>query len=149
LTRALLPGSPAIDTGRNDLVPAGVVTDQRGVKRVLNNVVDLGAYEVDQGSKGSTLVVLSGIPDQTVAAGHSLTVTLSATNPLGQPLTFSAVADSLAHALRVRYGLHTDGNYILNWGGQQEKWIKGNGGTWFFLLPSGALYQWDGTHTAS
>jgi predicted outer membrane repeat protein len=149
LTRALLPGSPAIDAGRNDLIPAGVVTDQRGVKRVLNSVVDLGAYEVDQGSRDTTLVVLSSIPDQTVAAGHSVTVTLSATDPLGLPLTYSAVADSQAHALRVRYGLHTDGNYIVNWGGQQEKWIKGNGGTWFFLLPSGSLYQWDGSHAAS
>ena len=33
-TMALLPGSPAIDAGNSDLVPAGITTDQRGDARV-------------------------------------------------------------------------------------------------------------------
>ena len=44
MTRALLPGSPAIDTGSN---PAGLMTDQRGegFPRTLGNQTDIGAYE--------------------------------------------------------------------------------------------------------
>jgi len=42
---ALLPGSPAIDTGSN---PLGLTSDQRGTgfPRIVNNTVGIGAYEV-------------------------------------------------------------------------------------------------------
>ncbi|MEI1375162.1 DUF4347 domain-containing protein [Nostoc sp. UHCC 0926] len=48
LTHALLAGSPAINAGKNSLVPAGLTTDQRGAgfDRISNGVVDIGAYEV-------------------------------------------------------------------------------------------------------
>jgi hypothetical protein len=45
LTRALLPGSPAINAGNNNLVPAGITADQRGSYRFVGGIVDLGAYE--------------------------------------------------------------------------------------------------------
>ena len=47
LTHALAAGSPAIDAGSNALVPTGVTTDQRGpgFSRIVNNTVDIGAYE--------------------------------------------------------------------------------------------------------
>lgn len=52
LTKTLLPqtGSLAIDAGSNALIPAGVVTDQRGAgfNRIYNNTVDMGAVEVQQ-----------------------------------------------------------------------------------------------------
>ena len=44
-TMALLPGSPAIDAGNNALIPAGVTTDQRGLARIVDGVVDIGAFE--------------------------------------------------------------------------------------------------------
>jgi len=44
-TVPLLAGSPAIDAGSNALIPAGIITDQRGSDRIVNNRVDLGAYE--------------------------------------------------------------------------------------------------------
>ena len=53
---ALLPGSPAIDAGNNALIPAGVTTDQRGLSRIVNGVVDIGAFE----SSGFTIAVTSG-----------------------------------------------------------------------------------------
>ena len=37
--------SPAINAGLNDYVPTGIVTDAGGNARILNNIVDLGAYE--------------------------------------------------------------------------------------------------------
>ncbi len=45
-TRALLPGSPAINFGSNALVPIGVTTDQRGFARIRAGTVDIGAFEV-------------------------------------------------------------------------------------------------------
>ncbi len=44
-TRALLPGSPALDTGI--LVP-GVITDQRGVPRPQGAAPDIGAFELER-----------------------------------------------------------------------------------------------------
>jgi hypothetical protein len=47
MTMALLPGSPAIDAGSNELIPAGVMYDQRGpgFQRIVNGTVDIGAFE--------------------------------------------------------------------------------------------------------
>ena len=55
-TMALLPGSPAIDAGNNALIPSGVTTDQRGLPRIVNGNVDIGAFE----SSGFTIAVTSG-----------------------------------------------------------------------------------------
>jgi parallel beta-helix repeat protein len=52
-TMALLPGSPAIDAGRNAVIPANVTTDQRGDPRIFNGTVDVGAFE----SQGFTPVL--------------------------------------------------------------------------------------------
>ena len=41
----LLPGSPAINAGNIALIPAGITTDQRGDPRIVNGMVDIGAYE--------------------------------------------------------------------------------------------------------
>jgi hypothetical protein len=44
---ALLAGSPAIDAGSNAAASAaGLTTDQRGLPRVSNGQVDIGAFEV-------------------------------------------------------------------------------------------------------
>ncbi len=42
-TRALLPGSPAINAGNNE---GAAATDQRGLKRLAGGIIDIGAYEV-------------------------------------------------------------------------------------------------------
>ena len=46
--QTLLPkaGSLAIDHGSNALLPAGLAVDERGLRRVVNGVVDIGAVEV-------------------------------------------------------------------------------------------------------
>ena len=45
-TVALLAGSPAIDRGSNALASqAGLATDQRGLPRIFNSTVDIGAFE--------------------------------------------------------------------------------------------------------
>ena len=53
-TMALLPGSPAIDSGSNSLNPLGI--DQRYEPRTVNGTVDIGAVE----SQGFSLSIASG-----------------------------------------------------------------------------------------
>jgi hypothetical protein len=78
-TMALLPGSPAIDAGNNALLRPGVTTDQRGpgFARIVNGTVDIGAFEVQNGStnQASNLAV-AGFPSVTTAGvAGSFTVT--------------------------------------------------------------------------
>jgi hypothetical protein len=48
-THALLPGSPAIDTGAvTDIAGVPVATDQRGLARPQGGAADIGAFEVEQ-----------------------------------------------------------------------------------------------------
>lgn len=44
---ALLSGSACIDAGDNNAVPIDIVTDINGNPRIINNAVDMGAYEGD------------------------------------------------------------------------------------------------------
>jgi hypothetical protein len=93
---------------------------------------------------------LAAVPDQTTQAGSgSPVVSLSATDPDGDPLTYSAQATNQSFYLKQALGLYTDGNYYTNWGGRGEKWVQGAGGLWYFILPDGGLYRWDGNGTAS
>ncbi|MCH7557230.1 MAG: right-handed parallel beta-helix repeat-containing protein [Planctomycetes bacterium] len=41
----LLPGSPCIDAGNNEAVPSSVILDLDGNPRIMNGIVDMGAYE--------------------------------------------------------------------------------------------------------
>jgi predicted outer membrane repeat protein len=84
-THALLPGSPALDAGNNALIPAGITTDQRGLFRVVNGTVDLGAYEVQNRSP----IVSVGGP-YAINEGNSLTLNASATvDPDNDPLSYT------------------------------------------------------------
>jgi len=80
-TFSLLPGSPAIGGGSNALLPAGVTTDQRGLPRIVNGIVDIGAFE----SEGFTLTPVAGSTPQTSKIGtpfaNPLAVTVTANNP--------------------------------------------------------------------
>jgi len=53
-TQTMLPlaGSPAIDAGSNSLVPAGITADQRGMPRIFNTIVDIGAVETNYSTTG-------------------------------------------------------------------------------------------------
>jgi hypothetical protein len=79
-TIALLPGSPAIDTGSNAYVPAGA-TDQRGLSRIANGTVDIGAFEVQPAPTASMLTV-TGLP-ASATAGVPTTFTVTARDAAG------------------------------------------------------------------
>lgn len=44
-TRALAPGSPAIEAGDNTVIPVEITADQRGFTRIFGSTVDAGAVE--------------------------------------------------------------------------------------------------------
>jgi hypothetical protein len=80
-TMPLLPGSPAIDAGSNVLIPASVTTDQRGLPRIVNSLVDIGAFE----SSGFTIAVTSGGGQSAgvlTAFPAPLVATVAAKNPI-------------------------------------------------------------------
>jgi hypothetical protein len=85
-TMALLPGSRAIDAGDNNLVPAGVTTDQRGpgFNRIVDGTVDIGAFEVQPPTVSVTASVSAPV------YGQAVTVT-AALSYLGSPVTAGAV----------------------------------------------------------
>lgn len=60
-TMALLAGSPAIDRGLNNGVTA---TDQRGLNRIVNTIVDIGAYEYQPPATATTV---SSTPNPSLA----------------------------------------------------------------------------------
>ena len=63
-------GSPLLAAGSTALVPAGVKTDQRGLPRVYNGAVDIGAVEVQP------LLQVTAPANQTAAAGVAKAVAL-------------------------------------------------------------------------
>jgi predicted outer membrane repeat protein len=54
-THILLAGSPALDAGDNALID--VLHDQRGLTRIVNGTVDIGAVEMQSGEGQSSLVI--------------------------------------------------------------------------------------------
>jgi hypothetical protein len=91
--------------------------------------------------------VLAPIADRTVPSSQQvLTVPLSATDPDGDALMFSATAQSLAYVLDQQYDFFTDGNFYENAFGASEKWVQSAAiaSGWALILPNGELRAWDG-----
>jgi hypothetical protein len=81
-TIPLQPGSPAIDTGTNSVVPSGVATDQRGYARFAGGTTDIGAFELqfflvtnNNDSGGGSLRTAIGIANSVGASEILFTVT--------------------------------------------------------------------------
>jgi len=47
-----------------------------------------------------------------------------------------------AARLDAMLGLSAPATYYNNWGGWNERWITADNGDWYFITPSGGLYQW-------
>lgn len=48
-----------------------------------------------------------------------------------------------AYELDRAKNLKLDGDDHQNWGGRNEKWLKGKDG-WYFIIPEGKVYKWNG-----
>ncbi len=89
---------------------------------------------------------LAAIPSQTVAPGQNFVLNLQGSDPAGLPLAYTARVDSLAYHLTSTLGLYeSGGSFHTNLLGGGEQWVQGNGGGWYYILPSGALYAWSGS----
>lgn len=98
--------------------------------------------------------VLAHIGTQTLPySATTLTIPLSATDADGDSLTFTARAMTIdrlaekAYTLNQQLGLHMsqNGSYSVNARGLNEKYLRGNGESLYYILPSGALYRWGGS----
>ncbi len=92
-TRALLPGSPAIDAGDNCVVAGGCLTtpftiDQRGVSRQVNSTVDMGAFE----SREFTFSITSGTPQSTAVNTLFAPLVVTVNSASGDPVAGGFVA---------------------------------------------------------
>ena len=78
-TNALLADSPAINAGKNALIPAGITTDQRGAgfDRISQGTVDIGALEFNglNGTNGADNLVGKNYGDIINAQGGNDTIT--------------------------------------------------------------------------
>jgi methionine-rich copper-binding protein CopC len=94
--------------------------------------------------------VLSAINDVTInSATQNGVVMLSATDPNGDPLTYSASAQSIEYHLDQTLGLDTPGgSEYLNYLGRNEKWLTSADSTWYYITPDGKLYRWLGGNGA-
>jgi sugar lactone lactonase YvrE len=84
-TRALLPGSPAINAG---VAISGVTTDQRGIARPQGSAADIGAFE----SQGFTIAITGG-------NNQSAAINTAMANPLAVKVTAIDTGLSLAGGL--------------------------------------------------
>jgi hypothetical protein len=94
-TEVPLAGSPVIDAGVNGVIPAGLTTDQRGLPRIVNKVVDVGAAEVqpapapvtpDTTGTADTTVTVTGVTDSYTFKGQKETVTVRVVDANGNPV---------------------------------------------------------------
>jgi predicted RND superfamily exporter protein len=52
--------------------------------------------------------------------------------------------EAKAHKYGDELGLHTTGDYHVDWGQEREKWLLGHKDKWYYITRSGELYEWDG-----
>jgi hypothetical protein len=56
---------------------------------------------------------------------------------------------SRAYALKQTLGLTNSSSNFADWAGVGDKWLRGNDGTWYFMLSDGSLYRFNGRQEQS
>jgi hypothetical protein len=80
---------------------------------------------------------------------HTLVATLSSTHYAHPSLIHNAPDPNgnfarVAQALDAELGFESPTSYSENWAGMGEKWLRTCNNRWYFVTPSGSLYEWDG-----
>ena len=124
------------------------VSGDEGNETIVLTLLDGEGYEAEAASAEATLLdnVTFTIPDQTMShTAGSLQITLPSELG-GQATTYSVrVVQDLAADLNAEHNLFvSDPDFGFNWGGQQERWIQGDGG-YYFILPTGEFSLWQGS----
>ena len=82
------------------------------------------------------------------ALGSALLTTLDPVYYVYPDLLYNASNQSFDYVLQQRLGLTFTGNFSQNYGGQNEKWLKGIvnnfGNLWYYIDTTGSLYSWNG-----
>jgi len=101
--------------------------------------------------------VLQPIADQTMSYNtDTLSITLSASDADGDPLSYSAEVLAVDPTAQLAYGLEQQwdfcqygGTWYENCRGLREKYFYSAAGAWFYILADGALYRWGGSIAGS
>jgi hypothetical protein len=78
--------SPAINTGSNTAIPAGITTDITDTTRILNTTVDKGAYEMPYNSTGISVTTVAVSITNPVCGTSFITFTATTTVPGSVPV---------------------------------------------------------------
>jgi hypothetical protein len=107
-------------------------------------------FRVDVTNETPTISPLSDI---TMSAGSTQVVDLIVSDLDNDEVTITASMAGSADSQLVEefglYGEQGDNDWGFNWGGQQERWLRGDGDAWFFLLPDGSVNRWQGSFESS
>jgi RNA polymerase sigma-70 factor (ECF subfamily) len=95
---------------------------------------------------GTAAPIMDDVDSQILGVGEqSLAIPVQATDVDGDTLTYSVkVSGTEASFLDSELQL-TASTRPNNWGGEDEKWFRGQNGEQYFIIPSGEFYHWDGT----
>lgn len=106
-------------------------------------------YAAQSGLQGPSANVngaeLTVAADATFDGTFVVTVTVSDGIDVDAGTFLVSKGEQAAHAVDQAHGISTDGDFRLNWGGRQEKWLSGTGNDEYFITPDGMLYQWNGS----
>lgn len=94
-----------------------------------------GPFRLD--GRGGDDLIRGGPLDDTLLGGEG------ADRIFGGDGNDTVYGGDLATWLRDWYGLRSNGNLRVNWGGRQEKWFTSRSGARFFITPDGSLWKWD------
>lgn len=124
-THLLLPNSPALNAGSNTLLPVDIwdadndgdtsellSIDQRGVARVQESMVDIGAVEVGYAISASAGDGQSATINTTFGTQLQLTVTEAGSPKSGVPVTFTAPESGASGSFASSATVTTDANGV-------------------------------------
>lgn len=142
-------GQGAVSGGQGQVTTSTLVAGTHTIIAVYNGNT---SFNANTGSLANFQVFQNvHIGDQTIS--HTQTPFV---HNLPQNGTYSIrEAGTMAWFISHDYVLFPTGSFSQNYGGTNEKWIKGQvlnqyGTPWYFIRPDGSFYAWDGTpHTAS
>ncbi len=158
-------GVDYVSPGNSIIIPAGQdsvsmaitpIDDEivEGVETITLQLLDEALY--DLGDYPLPVLALADDDFETIgdrSISHSvdvLNIDLPATLPDGIPMTYEAsLVMPPLYSLDQQYNFYTNGNFYQNAQGADERWIRGDGNRWFYLLPDGELRRWDGSFTQS
>ncbi|MBA2115547.1 DJ-1/PfpI family protein [Bremerella alba] len=90
---------------------------------------------------------LDPIVDLEATSGESLETILTVSGEVEtEALIFSAsIVSTIEQQLDAQYDLVESDDYHTNCLGNNERWIRSANGGWFYVMPSGEFYQWQGS----